>query len=117
MIFMAKISETVNVMKQNFMALHNEGYSIPEIAQKFNLSKATVYRHLDEIARENKVTRDDLLQVIKPPYSERGFREEARRVRVDVKELRRGLEEAGNAIQGTIDLIDLIMKEEEEYDI
>lgn len=113
---MARISETVNVMKQNFMALHNDGYTIPEIAQKYNLDKSTVYRHLDDIARENGVSRDDLLQVIKGPCSERAFREEAKRVRIDVKELRKGLSDADNAIQGTIDLIDMILEGEKEYD-
>lgn len=113
---MAKISETASVMKKNFMTLHDQGFTIPEIAQKFNLSTPTVYRHLDEIARENGVAREDLLKVIKSPYSERGFREEAKRVRFDKQELQKGLVDADNAIQGTIDLIDIILQEDEQYE-
>lgn len=113
---MAKISETVIVMKKNFMTLHNQGYSIAEIAAQFELSAPTVYRHLDEIARENKVTRNDLLQIIKSPYSERGFREEAARVKVDVEGINNGLAKAGDSIQEAIDLITMIL-EGETYDI
>jgi DNA-binding MarR family transcriptional regulator len=114
---MGKISETVNVMKKNFMALHNEGYSIAEIAERFELSPPTVYNHLDEIARENGVTRNDLLQIIKSPYSERGFREEAKRVKVDVDELNKGLAKAEESIQETIDMITMILEGEEDNDI
>ena len=114
---MGKTSETVNVMKQNFMTLHNEGYSIAEIAERFELSPPTVYRHLDEIARENKVTRNDLLQIIKSPYSERGFREEVKRVKVDVEELNKGLAKAEESIQETIDMITMILEGEEDNDI
>ena len=110
MIFMAKVSETVNVMKKNFMALHNAGYTIPEIADKYGLSRPTVYRHLDEIAQENNVTRSSLLQVVKCPYTERVIREEEQRTKLDMNQLRNGLNEAEKAIQKTIDLINLMLE-------
>ncbi len=66
-------SERVVQMKANFMELHEAGMTIPEIADKFNLSRATVYRHLDEIASQNGVTREALLQQVHqtPTYWEK----------------------------------------------
>ena len=41
---MLKESERTRVMKENFMALHLEGDTIAEIAERYNLSKVTVYQ-------------------------------------------------------------------------
>ena len=50
-------------MKREYMKLHDEGYSPREIAKKFGLSDVTVYRYLGEIAEENGVTRESLLEI------------------------------------------------------
>lgn len=57
-------SERVVQMKANFMELHEAGLTIQEIADKFHLSRATMYRHLEAIALENGVTRESLLQQV-----------------------------------------------------
>lgn len=57
-------SERVVQMKASFMELHEAGLTIQEIADKFNLSRATMYRHLESIALENGVTRESLLQQV-----------------------------------------------------
>lgn len=65
---MAAESERVVQMKANFMKLHQEGWSIAEIADKFNLCTRTVYYHLDTIASQHGLKRENLLrQVHKTP--------------------------------------------------
>ena len=58
---MAKKSERVNRMRSNYIRLHEEGISVPEIAKTFGISVKTVYRNLQAIADENNVERDSLL--------------------------------------------------------
>ena len=55
-------STRVLEMKKNFMALHLEGLSIAEIAEKYDLSRRSVYGYLDEIATENNISRKELLE-------------------------------------------------------
>ena len=55
-------------MKQDFMKLHNDGLSIKEIAVKFNLSPTTIYKSLDEIAKKEDCSREDLLKVVHSPH-------------------------------------------------
>lgn len=62
-----KSSERVHKMKEEFMSLHNNGKTIPEIATMFHLHYTTVYDHLEEIAKENGVDREDLLKVVQAP--------------------------------------------------
>lgn len=57
-----KQSERVKKMRKEFMSLHKQGYTIPEIAEKEGLSPYTVYRYLGDIAAANGVTREDLLK-------------------------------------------------------
>lgn len=84
---MAKESERMRQMKECFIRLHEEGVSISEIAEKFNLGESTVYQKLQEIADANGVTRDSLLQQVRTP-SERAYKEEAKRIQVNVEEMR-----------------------------
>ena len=56
------------------MQLHEEGRSIAEIAEAFNLSDTTVYAHLGKIAERYGVTRDSLLEKpIRADHSGRNF--------------------------------------------
>ena len=48
-------------MIDRFMILHNEGHDLKEIAKICRVSYKTVLRYLDDIARDNHVTRDSLL--------------------------------------------------------
>lgn len=90
---MARESERMRLMKENFIELHQQGFTIPEIATKFNLGKATVYHTLQEIADANGVSRESLLQIVRTP-TERAYKEEAKKVKVNVTDLKNGFKEA-----------------------
>lgn len=115
---MATESERVVQMKASFMKLHEEGWSIPEIASKFNLSKQTVYRHLDSIAKQNSVTREVLLhQVHKTPaYWER----QNNSLKVDGNNLLENFNIAQNAlakVSSEITTLIQVIEEDLEHDI
>jgi len=114
---MSKESERVRLMKENFMRLHNAGYSIPQIAKEYNLDKMTVYRHLQKIADDNNVSRKDLLQIVRKPSERAIQKEEERKAKVTVEELRQGFKEVGEHIQNLIGKIDEVLEyeKEEEY--
>lgn len=115
---MAVVSERVLRMKQDFMRLHEEGYSIPEIAELYNLSGRTVYRHLQEIAEENGVKREDLLKVVRVYKVERFWTNHASQVKVDVEELNDGFDKAKSTVGSLISMIDTMLigiEEEKEY--
>ena len=54
--------EQVKFMKENFMELHQQGLSVPKIAEQFNLPQMVVYNALQEIADTNGVSRESLLR-------------------------------------------------------
>lgn len=55
------IDERTFRMKQEYVDLHEQGLSPAEIAERFKLSKSTVYSSLSEIAKANGVSREELL--------------------------------------------------------
>lgn len=57
-------TQRVNRLISSFMDYHNQGYSIQEIAEKLSISYVTVYHYLDEIAKNNDTTREELLQKV-----------------------------------------------------
>lgn len=59
---MGKTNERTLRMRNEFMELHRQGLTIPEIAKKFSLTTTTVYANLEKIATDNGVTRKSLLQ-------------------------------------------------------
>lgn len=48
-------------MKNNYVRLWQEGRTVSEIAELYDLSSRAVYRHLQDIADENGFTREELL--------------------------------------------------------
>ncbi|MDO4752627.1 MAG: hypothetical protein Q4A36_00065 [Candidatus Saccharibacteria bacterium] len=57
-------------MKREFMTLHEQGFSVKDIAKKFDLNPVTVYANLSDIAKANGCTRESLLrQVHQPPLT------------------------------------------------
>lgn len=110
---MAKESERMHLLRQNFMELHQQGFSIPEIAHKYNLSPATVYGKLQKIADENGVSRQSLLQIVRTP-SERLYREEAESTKVNMQQLTDEFRKAMDAINFLLDYIDDTLRKEEE---
>lgn len=112
---MAVVSERVLRMKQNFMGLHEQGYSIPEIAAKHNLSNPSVYRHLQEIADENGVRREDLLKIVRVPRTNGAFWDNhERKLKVDVEALKNGFDEAKSTVGNLVDMIDDILRDVKE---
>ena len=55
-------------MRQDYVALRSAGMLPAEIADEFALSRTTVYRSLDDIAKEAGVERESLLQVPHCPH-------------------------------------------------
>ena len=114
---MARETERVRLMKENFMRLHEAGYSIVQIAEQYNLGKDTVYRHLQGIADANKVSRESLLQIVRTPSERAIQKEEERKTKVTVEGLRQGFREVGERIDSLIGEIDEVLEYEkqEEY--
>lgn len=110
---MARESERMRLLKENFMELHNQGFGILEIATKFNLSDKSVYRTLQAIADANGVSRASLLQVIRTP-TERAYKEEEKKTRVDVETLRSGFRETEELLDSLIEIIEETLREENE---
>ena len=111
---MAKESERTKLMKQNFMELHNRGLTIPEIAERYDLSKITVYRNLQTVADENGVSRESLLQIIRMP-TDKAYAREAKKVSVDVQQLKEEFKKAKSSITFLIEIIDQTLEQENEY--
>ena len=109
---MATESERVVQMKINFMKLHQEGWTIPEIADKYNLSRPTVYRHLEAIASQNGVTREALLQQVHqtPAY----WAHQSSTLKVDGNQLLEKFDVAQKAFNGISDDISSIIEFIEE---
>ena len=110
---MAKESERTYVMKQNFVQWFQEGLNIREIAEKCDLSRPTVYRHLQEIADMYGVDREAFLQIIRTP-TPRQYDDEAKRVKVQSEKLLEGFDTLHNSILGMRSIIADILKEEEK---
>jgi len=108
-----KEAERTYVMKENFMSHHEAGESISEIAARYNLSKVTVYRHLQEIADKNGVTRESLLQIVRTPTPNQIGRE-THRIRVTAQELDDEFNKVEQSLGSLIDLIDNILEEEKK---
>ena len=54
-------SERVKQMKKDFIKYRESGKTIKEIANIFGLTDRTVYLHLQDIADENNLSREELL--------------------------------------------------------
>ena len=59
-------------MKENFLCLREEGYSIAQIAKKYELPLPTAFEALTEIAHEKGIPREELLD--KPMDADRSGR-------------------------------------------
>lgn len=61
---MANKSVRMAELKKNFMKHHEEGKTIKEIAELYNVSIRHIYNSLQDIADENNVSRESLLKNI-----------------------------------------------------
>ncbi|MBP3256227.1 MAG: helix-turn-helix domain-containing protein [Clostridia bacterium] len=63
-------TQAVTNMINQFMVYHNQGYNIPEIAKKFEVTTTTIYSHLQEIADKNGFyDRKELLERVHPKHN------------------------------------------------
>ena len=100
-------------MKQSFMKCHNEGMTISEIAEKFNVSVYTIYNNLQEIADKNNVTRESLLLRVHKPHeisSNKNFKEQ---VEIEPEVLLADFDEVSKRLNNIIETIDSIVKEDQ----
>ena len=58
---MANKSIRMEELKKNFMKHHEEGKTIKEISELYNVSTRHIYNSLQDIADENNVSRESLL--------------------------------------------------------
>lgn len=107
-----KMNERTLQMLQNFMTLHNNGWTIPEIAKKYDLASRTIYSYLDKIADENGVTRDSLLSV---PHTEHlCYERQFEPVKpVDLTEFKQRFQKTLDAMNDVTEIIELILDEQE----
>lgn len=110
---MGRVNERTLKMMEAFMELHNAGWSIEEIANKFELSPSTVRNHLQEIADANGVTREELLKQVhaKPVCYVRSFEPVSP---VDIEEFSRHFESIFEGIEALIAMIDHEIEKEEK---
>ena len=106
-------TQRVKALKENFMQYHNEGYTIPEIAKIFNVEPSTVYKNLDEIAKNNGVTRESLLQ--KAPYSPQLTSKAAyQKDKVDIEELQKSFTNLKNDLTEVINQLEIFLENTKE---
>lgn len=104
-------TQRVKAMKENFMKYHNEGYTIPEIAEIFNVVPKTIYRCLDDIAKANGVTRESLLQ--KAPYPPHITSKAAyQRDKVEIEELQKSFTNLEHDLTEVINQLETILTKE-----
>lgn len=104
---MAHRTQRVEKLIKEFMQYHNDGYSILEIADIFNVDFSTVYNYLQEIADANGVSRESLLERNVNTYNTRKpfFKE-----KVDAQALHNGFNKAENGIKEIIAGIDNVLE-------
>ena len=66
---MAKSNRTLEKLLVEFMPLHEEGHTIPEIAKTTGIDASAIYNNLAKLAEYYGVTRESLLSVPHPNYS------------------------------------------------
>lgn len=65
---MARETQRVQSMKDEFMDCHKQGLGIPEIAKRYHVTTRTIYNHLQAIADSNGVEREFLLERVHSPH-------------------------------------------------
>lgn len=105
---MAHRTQRIEKLLKEFMQYHNDGYSILEIAEIFNVSFSAVYKHLQEIADFNGVSRESLLERGSSAHStpHHPFLKE----RIDAQTLLNGFNDVENDINKIISEIDNILE-------
>jgi predicted DNA-binding protein YlxM (UPF0122 family) len=104
-------SERVQQLKKNFMKHRiDEGKTIKEISEIYNVSTRHIYLRLQEIANENNVTRESLLTT---PHREHPRRSSSTTEQVNPQEIRQEFDTMISNAKVLIEKIDSILQEEE----
>ena len=91
----SKRTQRVENLIAGFMEHHNAGRTIYEIAEIFGVEFSTVYRHLQQIADANGVSRESLL---KKPVSSYSSRPSYSKEKVDFQKLRENFDNVEKSI-------------------
>lgn len=115
---MTRETERMHLVKENFMMLHQQGFSVPEIATMFRVHRTTVYGALQEIANVNGVRRDSLLKIIKtaPEKSDTNSTKLHQIEKVDEKKLLDVISSTIKDLDILINTIETTIMEENEND-
>lgn len=103
--------ETIK-MKENFMKLRNSGKTINEIAKICGVTSQSIYRHLQEIADENHVSRDELLSRDRNQHSKKNEFQQEKEI-LSTENLRKYFLGILENVDGIILAIDDALKMEE----
>lgn len=105
-------SERRKRLREGFMEMRGQNKTIEEIAEHFQVSTWTVYHALDDIAKENGVTREDLLYVVQEPHNVAKGGKKGKTENIQPEELREHFYELENVIKGIRTEIRKVIQEE-----
>lgn len=113
-----KNSESTSLMKKEFIKLRASGMSIQDIAEKYGMTPANIYLHLQEIADENHVTREELLFI---PHKTHIIKSNSKRLSkeaISPEELKKDFSEILEKVDNILEKIDttIAANTEEIYD-
>ena len=108
---MAKQTQRVRDMVDNYVALWKEGYTPRQIAKHFQVEPITVYRYLQEIADKNGYSREELLAQPKHSGPKATCECPMRKEAVNAEQLHDDFTQAKQAITSLIKKIDLMEEE------
>lgn len=107
-------SERVEEMKKNFLDRKRKGKTIKEIAEEFKVSTWSVYQALEEIARENGLHRDDLLDAVQKSHEGKKGGTSRKVELVNTEELKKDFLVLTETIEKLIRKMESIVEQEEE---
>lgn len=110
---MRGISERVRRMKDGFMEQHNNGKSVSEIAEHFDVSTWSIYNNLQEIADKNGVERESLLKRVFTREETKGCKKE-HKDGIEPEKLLNDFCEAKKTVKKVIETINNVLGEMQE---
>ena len=110
---MNKTSERVNRLIEEYMPKREKGMSNEEIAADYGLSVQTFYNHLQKIADENGVTREELLYRPNKSHVQSKPKAVWKKETVDPQELKNDFDRLLQQVSEIIQKVDQIEEQEE----
>ena len=108
--------EKTKLFKKHFVSERESGLSIPEIADKYHISRRHAYNLLQEIADENGVTRKSLLQQpnkqhTTPLFTNTRNNEE----KINVEKVREDFQNILTAAENVMNAIETLLEEDVQW--